>query len=122
MRASWPVRPLVARRLRLPSTKDLVANRLLLGGVLRVDLAGVNQQRDARLLELLQVLGGLEERGMRDDGSLDDAVEREVEDVPRAEAVAGRTEGRDAFRFEAFDDLVERGARLVGAVVREPDC
>ena len=59
---------------------------------------------------------------MRDDGSLDDAIEREVEDVPRAEAVAGRTEGRDALRFQAFDDLVERRARLVGAVVREPDC
>ena len=59
---------------------------------------------------------------MADGGCLDDAVEREVEDVPRAEAVAGRTEGRDAFRFEAFDDLVERRARLVGAVVREPDC
>jgi hypothetical protein len=50
----------------------------------------------------------------------DYAVEREVEDVATAEAVADRAEGGDALGFERGDDLVELRAGALGAVVGYP--
>lgn len=96
VRASRPVCPLVPWRLRLPASQNIVSGLLLFSRVLRVRLARVDQEGHAGLLELLQVIRGLEERGVRDDSGLDQAVECEVEDVPRAEAVAGCAELRDA--------------------------
>ena len=57
---------------------------------------------------------------MRGGRGRDYAVESEVEDVATAEAVADRAEGGDALGFERGDDLVERRAGFVGAVIDEP--
>lgn len=120
MRASRPVCPLVPWRLRLPASQNVVSGLLLVSGVLRVRLARVDQEGHAGLLELLQVIRGLEERGVRDDSGLDQAVECEVEDVPRAEAVAGCAELRDALLLKASEDLVDYRACLLGTVTAKP--
>lgn len=57
---------------------------------------------------------------MRDDSGLDQAVECEVEDVPRAEAVAGCAELRDALLLKASEDLVDYRACLLGTVTAKP--
>jgi hypothetical protein len=68
----------------------------------------------------LEIDRDLEERRVRGGRCGNDAVEREIKDVAAAEAIAHRTEGSDPLGFERGDDLVERRAGAVGAVVDEP--
>ena len=57
---------------------------------------------------------------MRDRRSFNDAVESEIEDIARAEAVANRGESCDAARPQALDSFVKRWARLLLRVIGEP--
>lgn len=120
VRATGPVRAEVVLRLWLAAAEDVVADLLLLGRVLLVDLARVDEQRHARRLELLEVLGHLQQRRVGDDDDLELAVVHEVERVACAKAVACRAELRDSLLLESGDHLVERRACLVSSMGREP--
>ena len=80
MRAPRPVIAPVAGR-ELSVAQNCVRLRLEVRREHHVGLAALNEQRYVRLRVLLDVFGDFEERGVRDGGGFDDAVEGEVEDV-----------------------------------------
>ena len=80
MRAPWPVIAPVAGR-ELPVAQNRVRLRLEVWREHHVGLARLDEQRHIRLRVLLDVFGDFEERGVRDGGGFNDAVEGEVEDV-----------------------------------------
>ena len=57
---------------------------------------------------------------MGDDGSLDNAIECNIENVTGTQAITSSAEGGDTARLETCNDLVERGTSLVSAVRFEP--
>lgn len=85
-----------------------------------VDLAGVPEERNRVLLDRLEVLGHLDERRVSDDGDLENVVEDEVGHVASTEAVAGSSKRGDSLSLECGDDLVQRRASNVAAVLSEP--
>lgn len=72
------------------------------------------------LLDGLEVLGDLDERGVSDDGDLEGIFENEVGNVASTEAVSSSSESGDSLGLESGDDLVKRRTNGVGAVLAEP--
>lgn len=62
----------------------------------------------------------IQERGVGDDGTLDNVVECEVKSVTTAEAVTCGPKLGNAFSFERSNDLVEWGASDLGAMGGKP--
>lgn len=113
---SVPVRPDVAS-CELVIAEDLISNRLGFPGELLVHFAAVDEQgRLGFLLVVLQVLGDLQERRVRDYGDLTLVLAREIEPRQRAKAVARRAETCDALRLErgnhGIDDRLPRLVRV----------
>ena len=120
MDAARPVRALVARR-ELAIAEDLVCDLLRLDGELLVDLAGVDEERrlgDFKVL--LQVIGSLQEGGMRDGYDVDVAREGEVEGETAAVAESDGTELGDTLGLEGLDYGADDGVGPLWRVTAEP--
>ena len=120
MDAARPVRALVARR-KLAIAEDLVCDLLRLDGELLVDLAGVDEERRLGDFEvLLQVIGSLQEGGMRDSDDVDVAREGEVEGETAAVAESDGTELGDARGLEGLDYGADEGVGPLWGVTAKP--
>lgn len=104
----------------LVATVNLVGNSLLLGSHVVVVLASVEQSGDASRLELLNVLGELEQRRVGSDGDRDGLLVNQVDDVAASKAVTSSSKSGDALSLQGCDGFVERRTSLVVAVAAEP--
>lgn len=120
MGASIKVLALVTgRKIALP--EDFVRFGLGIQWEYLIDGAGVEKQRCFRgRCVFLEISRDLEERRVRGGRNVDDVFEGQVKEVATSEAVSGSTDCNDTLLFQCSQNVVERRAGLIGAVVFKP--